>query len=104
MFGSIMPEPFAVPPTLNEPRPVCTDTAPVTASKGTRAFNRVGLPERRGISTSSLVPKLPWPAIGAVWVYSLIWMVVLDIAKLIYYRAAANSDAHVSSLTARLTG
>ena len=51
-----------------------------------------------------LVPKLPWSAIGAVWVYSLIWMVVLDIAKLIYYRAAANSDAHVSSLTARLTG
>jgi H+-transporting ATPase len=51
-----------------------------------------------------LVPKLPWSAIGAVWVYSLIWMVVLDVAKLIYYRAAANSDAHVSSLTARLSG
>ena len=27
MFGSIMPEPLAVPPTMNEPRPVCTETA-----------------------------------------------------------------------------
>ena len=44
-----------------------------------------------------LVPKLSWPAIAAVWVYSLIWMVVIDIAKLIYYRAVADGEAHATS-------
>ena len=51
-----------------------------------------------------LVPKLPWAAVGAVWVYSLIWMVVIDIVKLIYYRAAANGEAHARGLAARLAG
>ncbi len=51
-----------------------------------------------------LVPKLPWAAVIGVWVYSLIWMVVIDIAKLIYYRAAANREAHVRGLAARLDG
>ena len=51
-----------------------------------------------------LVPKLPWAAVGAVWAYSLIWMVVIDIVKLIYYRAAANGEAHARSLAARLAG
>jgi len=51
-----------------------------------------------------LVPKLPWAAVAAVWIYSLLWMVVLDLAKLIYYRAAADNEAHAPSLTARLAG
>jgi len=29
-----------------------------------------------------LVPQLPWSAIGWVWIYNLVWMVVLDLAKL----------------------
>jgi H+-transporting ATPase len=33
-----------------------------------------------------LVPALPWPLIGMVWVYNLVWMVVQDIAKLGVYR------------------
>ena len=51
-----------------------------------------------------LVPKLAWAAVGAVWAYSLIWMVVIDIVKLIYYRAAANGEAHARSLAGRLAG
>ena len=51
-----------------------------------------------------LMPKLPWAAVIAVWVYSLAWMVVIDIAKLIYNRAAARRDAHVEGLAARLAG
>ena len=34
-----------------------------------------------------LMPKLSWPAIAAVWIYSLAWMVVLDIVKLLYLAA-----------------
>ena len=41
-----------------------------------------------------LVPKLPWAAIFGVWVYSLLWMVVMDMAKLLYYRAATEPEAH----------
>ena len=41
-----------------------------------------------------LVPKLPWAAIIGVWVYSLLWMVVIDMAKLLYYRAATHAEAH----------
>ena len=40
-----------------------------------------------------LVPKLPWAAIFGVWVYSLLWMVVMDMAKLLYYRAATEPEA-----------
>jgi len=29
-----------------------------------------------------LVPPLPWSHIGWVWIYNLVWMVVLDLAKL----------------------
>ena len=36
-----------------------------------------------------LVPKLPWAAVAGVWIYSLVWMVVIDMAKLLYYRAVA---------------
>lgn len=33
-----------------------------------------------------LVPALPWLMIGLVWAYVLIWMVIIDFVKLIYFR------------------
>ncbi len=51
-----------------------------------------------------LVPRLPWEAVLGVWIYSLAWMVVIDAAKLIYYRAAERSDAHVGGLATHLAG
>ena len=33
-----------------------------------------------------LVPQLPWAAIGGVWLYELVWMIVLDVVKLLYVR------------------
>jgi H+-transporting ATPase len=45
-----------------------------------------------------LVPKLSWQAIAAVWIYSLLWMVVIDIVKLIYLLFAAERDSHARSL------
>jgi H+-transporting ATPase len=51
-----------------------------------------------------LVPELPWPAVGAVWVYSLAWMVVIDIAKLVYIRAAERREADARALTTHLAG
>jgi H+-transporting ATPase len=50
-----------------------------------------------------LVPKLPWAAIASVWVYSLIWMFVIDLAKLLYYRVADDGEAAARGLSARLT-
>ncbi len=49
-----------------------------------------------------LVPKLSWTAIAAVWIYSLGWMVVLDIVKLLYLRFIAESEAHARSLASPL--
>lgn len=49
-----------------------------------------------------LVPKLPWSAIAAVWIYSLLWMVVIDLAKLFYYRAVAERESHAQRLLQRL--
>jgi H+-transporting ATPase len=37
-----------------------------------------------------LVPALPWPLIGLVWVYNLVWMFVQDLAKLLTYHGMAN--------------
>jgi H+-transporting ATPase len=51
-----------------------------------------------------LVPKLPWSAIVAVWVYSLAWMVVIDLAKLLYYRVVADREAHAQRLSQPLGG
>ena len=51
-----------------------------------------------------LVPKLPWAAIVGVWIYSLIWMVVIDIAKLIYYRSVAAAEDHSRGLAAPIAG
>ena len=47
-----------------------------------------------------LVPRLPWAAIAGVWVYCLLCMVVIDGAKLLYYRATEKAEAHVRGLAA----
>ena len=41
-----------------------------------------------------LVPALPWPLIGLVWLYVIGWMLVLDLAKLCLYRLIENRAAH----------
>jgi H+-transporting ATPase len=41
-----------------------------------------------------LVPALPWPLIGLVWLYVIGWMLVLDLAKLALYRLIENRTAH----------
>ena len=46
-----------------------------------------------------LMPKLSWQAIAAVWVYCLAWVVVLDAAKLLYFRFAERSETHLRSLS-----
>jgi H+-transporting ATPase len=51
-----------------------------------------------------LVPKLPWAAIVGVWIYSLIWMLVIDAAKLIYYRSVAAAQDRSRALAAPLDG
>lgn len=33
-----------------------------------------------------LMPALPWLMVGLVWAYVLIWMVIIDIVKLIYFQ------------------
>jgi H+-transporting ATPase len=39
-----------------------------------------------GFGAGSIVPSLPWKAIGWVWVYNVAWMLVLDFVKLLLYR------------------
>ena len=51
-----------------------------------------------------LVPRLPWAAIALVWVYCLLSMVVIDGAKLLYYRATEKAEAHVRGLAAPIAG
>ncbi len=41
-----------------------------------------------------LVPAVPWTLIALVWVYVLVWMFVLDVAKLGLYRLVENRAAH----------
>ena len=33
-----------------------------------------------------LVTAIPWTVIGLIWVYMLVWMVVLDVAKQVLHR------------------
>ncbi len=40
-----------------------------------------------------LVPPLPWIMIGFVWVYVLVWMVVMDWVKLLYFAIADRREA-----------
>ena len=49
-----------------------------------------------------LVPKLPWSAVAAVWIYSLAWMLVIDAAKLLYYRAVEDREASARALATPL--
>ncbi|MGE4372738.1 MAG: plasma-membrane proton-efflux P-type ATPase [Xanthobacter sp.] len=41
-----------------------------------------------------LVPPLPWLMIGLVWAYILIWMVVMDWVKLLYFAIADRREAN----------
>jgi len=45
-----------------------------------------------------LMPKLEWSAIAAVWAWCLAWMVVIDIAKLIYVRCFDHNEAQMREL------
>ena len=45
-----------------------------------------------------LMPKLPWAAIAGVWIYCLVWMVVIDLIKLLYFRTTEGSEAHLRNL------
>ena len=33
-----------------------------------------------------LVPQIPWAVIGLVWAYILIWMLIIDAVKLVFFR------------------
>ena len=51
-----------------------------------------------------LVPQLPWAAIGAVWLYALAWMVVIDLVKLLYVPHPDGREARKPSSTSRSPG
>ena len=53
-----------------------------------------------------LVPQLPWPAIGAVWLYVVAWMVVLDIgqADLRAHSGRPRTERRPSPATSRSRG
>ena len=51
-----------------------------------------------------LVPQLPWPLIGLVWAYVLVWMVVLDIVKLGYFHVADRRATQPSIIDQKLVG
>ncbi len=50
-----------------------------------------------------LVPPLPWIMIGFVWVYVLVWMVVMDWVKLLYFAIADRREAN-SIITKPIAG
>jgi H+-transporting ATPase len=41
-----------------------------------------------------LVPPIPWRLIALAWVYMLVWVFILDLAKLWIYRMVANRARH----------
>ena len=49
-----------------------------------------------------LVPALPWPLVGLVWGYNLVWMLVQDGVKLMVYRELARRAGHATTFLARL--
>jgi H+-transporting ATPase len=51
-----------------------------------------------------LVPPLPWAAVAAVWAYCLVWMLIIDAAKLLYYHTADKGEAHGRALSAPIAG
>src|SRR5262245_2026416 len=42
------------------------------------------------------VPAIPLTAIVGVWIYCLVWMVVLDICKIAYWRISEHRDRMIS--------
>jgi H+-transporting ATPase len=48
-----------------------------------------------------LVPALPWPLIGVVWLYVIVWTILTDIVKLIFN--AANAPERLQPLNAFAT-
>ena len=51
-----------------------------------------------------LVPKLAWGAVLGVWIYCLVWLLILDFAKLIYTRAVERGASHAAGLAAPIAG
>jgi H+-transporting ATPase len=49
-----------------------------------------------------LVHKLPWQLIGVVWIYSLIWMFILDIVKIVTNRVINYASKHQQKFLNRL--
>jgi H+-transporting ATPase len=49
-----------------------------------------------------LVPALPWGLIGLVWGYNLVWMFILDVAKLGIYRELSHRATGSAPFLARL--
>ncbi|QDU64510.1 Magnesium-transporting ATPase, P-type 1 [Planctomycetes bacterium Pan216] len=45
-----------------------------------------------------LVPVIPWPMIGLVWIYNIIWMFVIEFVKLCLYRRFDQQDRHLEQL------
>lgn len=43
-----------------------------------------------GVGWDKVIPRLPWQFIGLVWIYNLVWMFILDIAKLATYAIMDN--------------
>lgn len=50
-------------------------------------------------STWLMIPALPWALIGLVWLYNLVWMVVLDVIKLITYRTLAHRGMRAATMS-----
>jgi H+-transporting ATPase len=48
------------------------------------------------------VPAIPAGAIVAVWIYCLVWMVVIDVAKLAYWHLTARRDRFIARQRSRL--
>ena len=46
------------------------------------------------------VPSLPWLLIGVVWAYVLVWMVIIDLVKLLYFWVEDRREKQSSKLSA----
>ena len=51
-----------------------------------------------------LVPQLPWPLIGTVWIYVVVWMIAIDLVKLLYVRIEQRREATGADLTQPIAG
>jgi H+-transporting ATPase len=48
------------------------------------------------------MPALPWLLIGVVWGYCLVWTLIMDVVKLLYFRAVAYRDRQMSAINASI--